>query len=487
MKWWLFFLFISILSIAFSQKEPKTLKVYFNDKQFYIPEEGSYIEVQLNFLGHTLSFTEKNNDTIAELSILHLFRKGEDVEVYDKVILESPPVKKGIVENFFDIQRFAIGPGTYTYELTVQDLNSKAPPLTIEKIIHIKEMNGQVAFSEITLAETILPTNTEQTTIFSKSGYDIVPMTSAYYPKQMTMLPYYLELYNTDRFYKDSVYVIEQGLASLDTLINLEEYTRYYRYKSSPIQPIAKAIDITHLPTGKYELYLNLINRDKEILHFQTLKFKRKNTPSIHLENGEFVDLDPLFKKSLPLDSSHYYVASLIPICSPSEVKNIIRLLKEKNESNNRKYLQAFWEQTHPEDPYNSWIAYKKQVELVESLYATNFQMGHETDRGRVYLQYGEPNQISSIPLSPSEYPYEIWQYDKIERFSNRRFIFYSPTNLNNDYRLLHSDMLGEIQNYRWKFALNKRNTPDTNLDDPYGAGEDNHWGRNSSLYYNSY
>ena len=119
--------------------------------------------------------------------------------------------------------------------------------------------------------------------------------------------------------------------------------------------------------------------------------------------------------------------------------------------------------------------------------FGTNFQMGHETDRGRIFLKYGYPSQIYEVPSSPSEYPYEIWQYDRIQSFTIRRFIFYNNTNVTNDYRLLHSNMLGEIQNRRWRLEINKRNAFDNDLDSDTGTRNRDHWGRNSDWYFNSY
>jgi len=46
--------------------------------------------------------------------------------------------------------------------------------------------------------------------------------------------------------------------------------------------------------------------------------------------------------------------------------------------------------------------------------------------------------------------------------------------------------MRGELQNYRWKYELNRRNTPGAGLDDPSGGAID-HFGGNSSRYYRSY
>ena len=108
---------------------------------------------------------------------------------------------------------------------------------------------------------------------------------------------------------------------------------------------------------------------------------------------------------------------------------------------------------------------------------------GFETDRGRVYLQYGAPNSIITRETSPTEYPYEIWVYDKIKIYSNRRFVFYNPDLVNNAYRLLHSDMVGELQNYRWQQALSKRNSPNRDIDDP-NDGNYRHFGGNSRELY---
>jgi hypothetical protein len=116
---------------------------------------------------------------------------------------------------------------------------------------------------------------------------------------------------------------------------------------------------------------------------------------------------------------------------------------------------------------YDEWLKYKLQVNLVESLYRTNFQDGFETDRGRVYLKYGAPSTVVAKEVSASEYPYEIWTYDKIGIYSNRRFLFYNPDLVNNAYRLLHSDMLGERKTPGWAQVLSSRNTNQGDVDNP--------------------
>jgi hypothetical protein len=131
-------------------------------------------------------------------------------------------------------------------------------------------------------------------------------------------------------------------------------------------------------------------------------------------------------------------------------------------------------------------MKYKIQVQLVERIYSNNFQEGFETDRGRVYLQYGAPTNIIKKETSRSEYPFEIWVYNEIGKFSNKRFIFYNPDLVNNTYRLLHSDMIGELKNSGWQKELSKRNTTGGNVDNPNGNLQDE-FGGGANEYFRQY
>ena len=70
--------------------------------------------------------------------------------------------------------------------------------------------------------------------------------------------------------------------------------------------------------------------------------------------------------------------------------------------------------------------------------------------------------------------------------FSNKRFIFYNPDLVNNAYRLLHSDMLGELKNPAWPQILAKRNTYNGNVDDP-NQNNVTHWGGESNDLFRQY
>ncbi len=309
-------------------------------------------------------------------------------------------------------------------------------------------------------------------------------MFSNFFSSRTNTIPVYCELYNTGAK-NDSILGLMYRIMNSKNYVEMEEYTTISRFVTSPFIPKFKAINIELLTSGSYLLEICVVNKDFEILASTSYAFERDNDMTAIL-NSENIILNPAFQESITEDSIIYYLESLIPISKPAEVKNIVSTIKTKNKDKCRKHIQAFWVKTSPSNSYEAWVKYKKQVDFVEKVYGNNFQEGFETDRGRVYLQYGAPSNIVAREASPSEYPYEIWTFNKIGVFSNKRFVFYNPDLVNRAYRLLHSDMIGELKNNSWPQILSKRNTVNGNIDNPNQNNVD-HWGGNSNEYFRQY
>jgi len=72
---------------------------------------------------------------------------------------------------------------------------------------------------------------------------------------------------------------------------------------------------------------------------------------------------------------------------------------------------------------------------------------GIKTDMGRVFIMYGEPEQIERFPNQKDTKPYEIWTYEQIE--SGVSFIFADITGFSN-YILVHSTKRNEYHDENW-------------------------------------
>lgn len=474
------FFFIALTSFTFGKD--RELRAYLDSKQFYAPGVGNYVEFHLQFDGKSVNYHGKDGGLIGELAVMMEVKRDGAVVASDAYRLSTPMMKDSIVEDFYDIKRFVLEPGMYSLLITLQDLNSENDPLQNSVSFVMDDLSDAIALSDILVAES--GARGDGSSPFYKSGYDIIPRLATFYPEQLNTIPVYFEIYNSKQL-EDSVFGIRQTVINADQNIEITDLTVFSRHYATEVVPILKKIDISNLPTGRYIVHYTILNRNMLELSTTSYEFERSNDLEMSLSMDDVI-LNPAFQKSIPQDSLGYFLESLIPISKTAEVKNIFAIAKAKNEEQARRYIQQYWMRTAPENTYEAWMAYRAQVLLVEHLYGNNFQEGFETDRGRVYLQYGSPTNIIVKDYSPTEYPYEIWQYNKIGAFSNKRFIFYNPDLVNNAYRLLHSDMVGELKNPAWPRELAKRNTTNGNVDDPNRDVQD-HWGGNANDYFRQY
>lgn len=481
MKNLLFLLLLCLSSLGFSQTGK--LKAYLDTKQFYSLETGNYLEIHLQFVGASAKFVPVQNGIQASVLIrFDIQNDKNELLTRDEYVLESPIATDSIQDDFYEIERLSLPAGKYKLGIFLSDVNRENSTVSALVDISIDDMGKGTQLSDIQIADYAY--KTEKITNFYKSGYHIVPLISTFFPSTLNKIPAYFEVYNASKSGDTSIQVV-QKIVDTETNRELLDFREVTHYTSKPMIPVFKVLNIEKIPTGNYELSYSVVNSNQETVSTRHYIFDRTNDLIEEITDENLV-LDPAFQASIPEDSVAYYLESLIPIAKPAEIKNIVASLKTRNSEKCRKHIQAFWVFSAPKNSYEAWLSYKAQVQQVEKAFGNNFQEGFETDRGRVYLKYGTPSSIVAKETSPTEYPYEIWTYNKIKQFSNKRFVFYNPDLVNNGYRLLHSDMLGELKNPAWQQILVKRNTNNGDIDNPNKYNTET-WGGNSNNYFRQY
>jgi hypothetical protein len=91
---------------------------------------------------------------------------------------------------------------------------------------------------------------------------------------------------------------------------------------------------------------------------------------------------------------------------------------------------------------------YLERVKYVDNKYSSFVKRGVKSERGRVYLQFGEPDELENFPSEYNMKPYEIWSYYSIE--GGVFFIFGDVTGYGS-YELLHSSKRGELSDDSWQ------------------------------------
>lgn len=443
--------------------QAKDIEAYYNSKQFKLESQGTLVENYLSLAPYSVIYKKNNEGQLqAQIEITQIYKQGETIVDFKKYVLKSPIIgADSVAQEFIDQQRFVLSPGEYLYELELVDLNDENPsPFKYKELVTVQDFSSDYTFSDVQFIDSY--SKVETPTEFSKSGYLIVPYILNHLPSDIVKLAYYGELYLNE---SEESYVLTQFIEDFETSRQLTKYSKLAKIKSQKVTPIFNIFNISELPSGKYQLVLQLKDKNNTIIAEQKTFFTRENPTKFDLNNfladnttNTFVDA---YSDSLLLD----YIRCLEPIASTLE-RSVLKRADSLDTDMKKRFFYSFWRNRDETNPEQKWADYKIEVDKVQKLYSNQVRKGYETDRGRVYLQYGPPNAIMERPNETNSYPYEIWHYYKIDRYSNKKFIFYNTDLVSNDYQLLHSDMYGERNNYRWQIDLRKRNTPFESVDD---------------------
>ena len=457
------------------------LEALFDIKKFRQGEQH-LVETYLYIFGPSLIQDKDINVKNKKVEIL-LFIENEQKEIvdYKKHIIEGEidhVNKNGIL----DLQRFSLIDGNYNLGLKLVDQTDTNNIEEHQQTFTLSKLNTS-EFSDIELLDKYW--KSDSVSKLNKSGFEMIPLVTTYFGPEFNRLSYYTEIYFDEEIIKENPSVIlTQSILVKENNKIAGQYNKLNKISSSSVVPVLNSFDLSNLPTGNYVLKLSVMDKNQQILSTKELAFQRTNlNNSMKLNRLNSVSIANTFASDLHQDSLNEFMKCLAPLASNLEKNIIDNKLDDIDDMLKRQFIYSFWYNRFPNNPAYNWSKYKQEVKKTNQLFGTKVRKGYETDRGRIYLKYGPPNTITDRPNEPSAYPYQIWHYYKIGRFNNKRFVFYLPDLVSNDYVILHSTLQGEYFNNNWKTDLHSRNTPERNVDALQNPN-DNQWGSNSNLFF---
>jgi GWxTD domain-containing protein len=472
MKKFFFILLTMLLSVGLSFTKASMVKAYLAYATFNSAEYGPYFETYLSVWGKSINYIKNQQGKYqGKLAITMLFKQDNIIKNYKKYEFLTPELDNlaSLDINFIDQQRFVLPNGNYNFELILADANGDSIPLYVTQPIVIDFPLDTVSTSGIQLIESY--SKATEPTIKTKSGYDLIPHVSNFYSAKTNTITFYSEIYNTDKILgADQKYLINWFIESFENGKVLNDYSYIKKETAKGVNVILGEFDISKLPSGNYNLGIEVHNRENAIIASNRLFFQRSN-PNIQIDMKDVTNLNITNTFVLNItnrDSLTEYIRSLGPISSEIEKSFVNNQLASADLTTLQQYFYNFWKSRNSTDPTSEWKKYKAEIDKVNNSFSTPIKKGYDTDCGRVYLQYGPPNTIvdKSFEASPGllddangavnkgTVPYQIWHYYKVKNQSNVKFVFYNPHFLGNELTLLHSNAIGEISNYNWQHEL---------------------------------
>ena len=449
-----------------------------------------YVETYLQVDAWTMQFAQLEPGVYgATVEVTLVVRQGDSVCYLKKYDLHSPTVVNldDLDFSFLDVQRFQLGNGIYDMEMTLRDKYADAEPAIVKERFVLMYDKEHAALSSVQLMSEATPTLSEN--MLSRNGYDMEPYVSDYYPEQIAQINYYYEVYNIDRELEGKPFLALAYVEERQTAKRYDTQQTVARKSSAKTVPIYGSLDISTLPSGSYNLVVELRNRDGQTLLISRVPFYRSNPGVKGLEMSDFATT--FVGRITDNDLINTYLDALYPIASEEEKAVAQEMIRYSTLTEKQAFLYRFWTRRDAMNPEGEWLKYKERIDYVQANFSYPRTPGIHTDRGRVYLQYGPPdfirdekNYVSANRLGSNNeqpyntmqqgnsnvtrsdgytgtsqghvyyLPYQLWRYNKLETDDiNRVFLFWDE-HRSGYYTLLNSNARGEVQDPSWERRL---------------------------------
>ncbi|MEM8906970.1 MAG: GWxTD domain-containing protein [Bacteroidota bacterium] len=416
----------------------------------------NFVELHLFVLGTSVQYQALEADQLqAGLEILLLIKQDTSIIQYDKYQLSSPI--SAIEANFMDIKRYALPNGTYQLEVIVKDVNDPANEKTHRSTIVMDYGADALALSDIQLLGAFQEDQSNNP--MAKSGFLMENLPFNFYTKKADRLMFYVEIYNSDRFIQDQ-YLIRYFIERLSGNGKRRPIlTGHKKRLPKPVNILLMQKSIAQLPSGNYNLRVELRDQQNKLLIHKNVPFQRSNPRAVDQpvqEQPSLATTTENFTNRLSVDVVRYSLKAITPIIDDASVEVLNMVIGGKDSLAQRRMLFTFWNGMDARDPEGRYLRYMEVARAVDKLFDAGFGHGFESDRGFVYMKYGQPDDIVREENEPSAPPYEIWIYNDFPRTTqaNVRFLFYNPTLAPGQFQLLHSTARGELNNPQWEVEL---------------------------------
>ena len=447
---------LAILSLAFSanaqQPGPSQFVVNLDYARFNYDSTRCYLELYYGFYPQLVT-TRTGPDGANEGFIRF------DVELTRKVTGEKTvdehfviPVRSGdstqlnTPNSLVSATGYAVEYGDYILLARAVDSLDQSRRDSIVLAIEVRTLPDTMCISDLELCSNITRGG-EPGGPFFKNSLEVIPNPGLVFGAQgLPVVFSYAEIYNAvpGRNYKIMSSVIGANGVSI------KESSRRKTYSSTNVVE-AGTMNIAMIESGRYLYRLSVLDDSTGALYATREKIFYVHNPHIQpsLDTRVSAKAGELAGLGVSELSQEFKYAQYV---STDEERALFSQLSA--EEGMREFMAKFWAEVEigrqGHDPITR-TDYLRRVSTANQRYRAFNREGWQTDRGRVYITYGEPDQVDRFPMQESAKPYEVWYFYQIE--NGVEFYFVDRTGFN-EYILVNSTKRGELRDDQWQRYL---------------------------------
>lgn len=354
------------------------------------------------------------------------------------------------------IGSFVITPGDYFLDLRITDLFGASRKQEFKFPVTAAAFNQDFSLSDVQLAISIERDNSKNP--FVKNGYKIMPNSSCLYGLSLPILFCYAEVYNLapSSSEEGNKYSISYRVLDADGK-EAKVFPGQTRQKPGSSSVIVNNLNVITLVSGTYSLEIQVRDHETQKTSSAGHKFFVYREGDFAQDGAAFAQADQAVGQGSPgLDASRYDSMKEDELDVEFDMARYIaeqeeaKTWKKLNHAGKKEYIKEFWAHRDktlgtPANEYKD--EYLGRAQMANSAYRGHFRDGYKTDRGRILLVYGKPDEIERFPASSDAKEYQVWHYYSIQ--GGVDFIFADKRNMS-DLELVHSTARGELYDPDW-------------------------------------
>ncbi|MBC7188588.1 MAG: GWxTD domain-containing protein [Calditrichaeota bacterium] len=391
---------------------------------------ATYQEVYLGIPHGQLRFSATEGGWLAGYSVRVRLLTGAGQAVGERTwqsVVRADSLQDSQRQTSLEVVGFVVHEDSLLLDVEVEDLNSGMRG-SLQTWVQVPTFaDSGLQMSEVELAGSIERAVADNP--FVKSGFQVLPNPSRIYGLDSPFLYFYCELYNL---------VAGQSCLRQWSVVDDQGNPVHAGQRSmrprAPTAVWAEKINLLGVASGRYVLRLAVTDSASGAT-------VQRETP-FWFSNPAVVSSP----RQLDEQQAAQARAQLTYLVSDQE----LRLFDQLDAQAKARYVASFWAQFSPQFR----LEHLRRFDAANRLFGSPTTPGWQSDRGRVYIMYGPPDEVEREPASVDTRAYEIWIYENLKSQGRVEFVF-CDYGLYGNYRLVHCTLKSgerlEIYNPDWR------------------------------------